>query len=198
MMRVRVGLIACALTAVGCVNPFAPPQDPTGGSQAFRLAPTSPDNVLSNFQNAYRFRDITLYREVLAPDFRFTYNDADGFLRFYGANANASDPGDIARTQALFENATSLTFEEFTTLTSDSILADDGSGQMWAQRSVRFRLVVQFASPSLPTQSATGIAIYAFRYTAARDAWTLVRWQEYTSGEKRGSVELTPALRSIR
>lgn len=56
----------------GCLNPFAPSVvDALSGSGGLITAQRSPDEVLQNFQYAYRFRDSLIYADILDSAYFF-------------------------------------------------------------------------------------------------------------------------------
>jgi hypothetical protein len=60
----------------GCTNPFAPKFDENLGDQSATISDLKTiDGVFQNFQYAYTFKDTTIYGEVIAHDFVFTYRD---------------------------------------------------------------------------------------------------------------------------
>ncbi len=64
------------ITIAGCINPFAPALDDETSS-AIRLISDQTDieGVFKNFQYAYTFKDTTIYGNLLADNFIFSYRD---------------------------------------------------------------------------------------------------------------------------
>jgi hypothetical protein len=59
----------------GCIfNPNI--KDPSGGGGAY-LEPTSPENLLTNLEEAYRRKEIEPYARILAPEFVFKFQQVD-------------------------------------------------------------------------------------------------------------------------
>lgn len=116
-------LLAGLLSLVGACNPFAP---------ALNEVPTDPNQLLGNpvtvrgffdrFRASYQLRDSTLYGQLLAPRFTFTYRD-------FAANVDRSWNRDVDAhtTYKLFQAArsTNLQWTQYLpatdTLTSDTI-----------------------------------------------------------------------------
>lgn len=60
----------------GCINPFAPKLDENIGSEESLISDLSDvEGVFKNLQYAYTFKDTTIYGELIAPDFTFSYRD---------------------------------------------------------------------------------------------------------------------------
>lgn len=78
---------------------------------------TNISGVFQNFQYAYSFRDTTIYGDLLAKDFIFTYRDYDlGFDISWGREE------EMRVTYGLFQNVQrlDLIWNEIVSLTSDS------------------------------------------------------------------------------
>ncbi|MCZ7604147.1 MAG: hypothetical protein QY331_07135 [Melioribacteraceae bacterium] len=78
---------------------------------------TNINGVFQNFQYAYSFRDTTIYGDLLAKDFIFTYRDYDlGFDISWGREE------EMRVTYGLFQNVQrlDLIWNEIVSLTSDS------------------------------------------------------------------------------
>lgn len=61
-------LLLAALFLASCWNPFHPPLLDDSDSS---LRNATPLDVLQNLERAYKERNINIYKELLAPDFRF-------------------------------------------------------------------------------------------------------------------------------
>lgn len=73
--------------------------------------------VFQNFQYAYSFKDTTIYGDLLAKDFIFTYRDYD-----LGYDISWSRNEEMRVTHGLFQNAQrlDLIWNEIVSITSDS------------------------------------------------------------------------------
>ncbi len=92
------------VSLAGCINPFAPQLDQTIGNDGFRISDqSSVEGVFENLKYAYTFKDTTIYGNLLASDFIFTYFD-------YKLNHNVSWGRDeeMRATDGLFSNTQRL------------------------------------------------------------------------------------------
>jgi hypothetical protein len=97
-------LISLAAVIAGCVNPFAPKLDEELNSTSMAEADLSSINgVFQNFQNAYAFRDTTVYGRLLAHDFIFSYRDYD-----LGYDVNWGRDEEMRVSNGLFQNSQRL------------------------------------------------------------------------------------------
>lgn len=71
-------LLLCGCAALLSCNPFAPALDTSNQlSEATLGNPVSVDGFFKRFKSAYELRDTSMYGALFAPDFTFTYYDAD-------------------------------------------------------------------------------------------------------------------------
>lgn len=101
-----------------CVNPFAPALDETiSGEEGLITDQKTVSGVFQNFQYAYSFKDTTIYGDLLAKDFIFTYRDYD-----LGYDISWSRNEEMRVTHGLFQNAQQLDliWNEIVSMTSDS------------------------------------------------------------------------------
>lgn len=100
------------------MNPFAPALDESISDEGGLITDQSTiDGVFQNFQYAYSFRDTTIYGDLLAKDFIFTYRDYDlGFDISWGREE------EMRVTYGLFQNVQrlDLIWNEIVSITSDS------------------------------------------------------------------------------
>ncbi len=93
------------LTATGCLfspeKKSDPPTDP-GGTY---LAPTSPENVLHNLEEAYRNREIQRYTALIADDYVFEASEADLEVDFDYLNYDQ----EIETHENMFRNVDNIT-----------------------------------------------------------------------------------------
>ena len=117
---VLLGGIALVLTVPGC-NPFAPALDEVLIDQNGLLGnPATVRGFFDRFRASYQLRDSTLYGQLLAPDFRFTYRD-------FAANVDRSWTRDVDAntTYRLFRAARSTNLQWTQYLPgSDTLSAD--------------------------------------------------------------------------
>ncbi|WP_152559850.1 hypothetical protein [Hymenobacter sp. IS2118] len=112
--------ILLMLTVPGC-NPFAPALDEVPANENDLLGnPVTVRGFFDRFRAAYQLRDSTLYGQLLAPDFRFTYRD-------FAANLDRSWTRDVDAntTYRLFRAARSTNLQWTQYLPSSDTLATD-------------------------------------------------------------------------
>ncbi len=89
---------------IGCVNPFSPKLDESDSNDAGTISDLKTiDGVFQNFQYAYAFKDTTIYGEIIAPDFIFTYRDYD-----QGVDISWGRDEEMKTTNGLFQNSQRL------------------------------------------------------------------------------------------
>jgi hypothetical protein len=88
----------------GCFNPFAPTLDEKLNSNNSPISDlTKVDGIFQNMQYAYSFQDTTIYGDLLANDFSFTYHNYDkGFDEAWGRDE------EMRATYGLFQNSQRL------------------------------------------------------------------------------------------
>jgi hypothetical protein len=88
----------------GCTNPFAPALDTNPGDNSSTISDLKDVNgVFQNFQYAYVFKDTTIYGELIAGDFIFTYRDYD-----QGVDISWGRDEEMKTTYGLFQNSQRL------------------------------------------------------------------------------------------
>ncbi len=164
-----VGLLVALVTlvAAGCVNPFAPAEDPTIGVEQIDLRTV--EGVFRQLSRAYQVQDTLLYGQVIAPDFTFSYRDYDAG----GQTITWGRDVELRTTQRLFANATALE------LVWNGYLAlpdPDLPGAELEQRVIRsFTLRVTSATD---LETASGNADLLLRRAAVTDPWRIVYWRD--------------------
>lgn len=116
----RLAVIAGLVSAFAGCNPFAPSLDD---------AVTDPNKILGDrtkvngffdwFRSAYQLRDSTLYGQIVAPDFTFTYFD-------FSNNTEVSWTRDVEMTTTykLFRGVRSTTLQWNQYIIADTTLSD--------------------------------------------------------------------------
>ena len=109
-MRQLAGLMAVsvfALVMTGCSESTGGDPDPDP-----YLARTSPDNVLNNFQVAWRTRDIDRYSQLLAEDYRFYFDNRTrvdkGLPPFWTTAEESTQVGKLFNSQRVADIAIAL------------------------------------------------------------------------------------------
>jgi hypothetical protein len=102
----RAGLaaavLALALVAGGCWNPFSPEVAGRGVSEP-PPAPNSASNVVHLFEWCYKHRSFSDYRELFTADYRFVFSNRDSAGRNYPADAPWTRDDELESTRKLFE-----------------------------------------------------------------------------------------------
>ena len=107
--------------AVPACNPFAPGLDEVSADQNALLGnPATVRGFFDRFRASYQLRDSTLYGQLLAPRFRFTYRD-------FAANVDRSWTRDVDAntTYRLFRAARSINLQWTQYLPSSDTLSAD-------------------------------------------------------------------------
>ncbi|MCF8242396.1 MAG: hypothetical protein K9J16_13510 [Melioribacteraceae bacterium] len=92
------------MVLAGCVNPFAPKLDESlGGDTGIITDQKTVGGVFTNFQYAYSFKDTTIYGNLLANDFSFTFRDYD-----LGVDVSWGRDEEMRVTNGLFSNSERL------------------------------------------------------------------------------------------
>ena len=151
------------LAGMSCVNPFAPRLN-TNLQAELCSDLTKIDNVLCIFQNAYSFRDTTLYGSLLAPNFIFIYRDYDR-----GVDVSWARDTEMRTTYGLFQNVESLML-----VWNNEISISESDTLTKIQRA--FNLTVTF-NPS-DVSRVDGNAILTFARASVADQWKIVNWRD--------------------
>jgi hypothetical protein len=154
----------------GCDNPFAPAlDDAAADGRSIMGDQTQVEGVFVNFKQAYAFRDSTIYGQLLAPEFVFTYLDYDkGFTVSWGRD------DEMRSTYGLFQNVQKLDLVWNTVITST---VDPDSLTATVVRN--FNLTVTF-SPS-DIVRVDGYANMKLQRDAGTRLWRITRWQDVSN-----------------
>jgi len=87
----------------GCVNPFAPALDNSANSGSIISDRKNIDGIFKNLQYSYTFKDSTIYGQLLASDFQFSYRDYD-----LGVDVSWGRDEEMKVTNGLFQNSQKL------------------------------------------------------------------------------------------
>ena len=101
-----------------CTNPFAPKLDTDISSEQGLVSDQKiVDGVFQNLQYAYTFKDTSIYGDLLAGDFSFTYRDYD-----LGVDISWGREEEMRVTNGLFQNSQrlDLIWNEIVSMTGDS------------------------------------------------------------------------------
>lgn len=106
------------IVLAGCLNPFSPKLDENLDSELSTLSDqTDISGVFQNFQYAYTFKDTSIYGNLLASDFTFSYRDYD-----QGVDVSWGRDEEMKVTNRLFLNAQrlDLIWNNIVSITGDS------------------------------------------------------------------------------
>ena len=118
-MGVLVGALLGALLGLGACNPFAPGFDDTAASPTSLGDRRTVQGFFEYFRNAYQLRDSTLYGQLLARDFTFTYtNFADNTQQVWTRDV------DVLSTYRLFRSIRSASLQWAQYIVADTTQSD--------------------------------------------------------------------------
>jgi hypothetical protein len=154
--------VLVALGVIGCINPFAPGLDSSPAEATCN--PQTVDGVFQCFQAAYRFRDTTLYGQLLDPEFVFVYRNYD-----LGIDVTWGRDEEMRTTYGLFQNAQKLDliWNNILTSTTDSTRITVVRG---------FNLTLVFNPGDI--ERIDGLANLTFERQRTSDPWRIVRWRD--------------------
>jgi hypothetical protein len=157
--------LATLLTG-GCANPFAPGLEAGDPFDALLGDPRSLDGFYLRFQNAYQFRDTTLYGPLIDPEFMFTYRDFE-----QNVDISWGRPAELNSTWRLFNQSQDLQLQ-WNNLVSSSVNPEKTEAVLLR----RFNLgVVLNAAENYRTD---GVAGFILRREDSTMAWRLYRWRD--------------------
>ena len=155
----------------GCDNPFAPRLDSSPPNSTSILADQHQlEGVFHNFKQAYAFQDSTIYGEVLAPNFIFTYPDYNnhGIDVFWGRDE------EIRTTYGLFQNVQRLD------LVWNSIkVSSIDSDSLKATITRNFNLTVTFSANDIVR--INGDATWTLERLQTSENWKITRWRDVSN-----------------
>ncbi len=117
IIRNIFSLFFISFTLFGCVNPFAPALDTSEGNSSIISDRKNIDGIFKNLQYSYTFKDSTIYGQLLASDFQFSYRDYD-----LGVDISWGRDEEMKVTNGLFQNSQKLDliWNNIVSLSSDS------------------------------------------------------------------------------
>ncbi len=158
---------AVVLTGLaGCLNPFAPGLEDGDPFGDFLGDPTTIEGFFTRFQNAYQFRDTTLYGPLIHPNFTFTFRDEDNNVDVsWGRN------DEMNSTYRLFINSSDIRIQW-----NNIISLETNFEQTQAQVLRRFDLtVVLEASDVIRTDGAVN---FVMTRPDSTESWQLLSWRD--------------------
>ena len=165
-MSTRVsGAVAAGVALLvihGCLNPFAPGLDNSPAESS--CDPATIEGVFRCFQNAYTFRDTTIYGQLLDPGFIFVYFDYD--IRF---DVTWGRDDDMRKTYQLFQNVQKLDL-----IWNNIISSATDSNRVNIVRG--FNLTVTWNATDI--DNVAGYANFTIARSRDVDPWKIVRWRD--------------------
>ena len=141
-------------------NPFAPSLDLSPAQSTCN--PHSVEGVFHCFQNAYTFRDTTIYGQLLGSDFVFVYRDYD-----LGIDVTWGRDEEMRTTYGLFQNVQNLDliWNNIVSITPDSTNVVRG-----------FNLTITFNANDIIR--VDGYANITLSRGSPTEPWKIVRWRD--------------------
>lgn len=165
----RGGLAAIAFAVVlsGCVNPFAPKLDNSPDQSTSVIGDQHTiEGVFQNFKQAYSFQDTTIYGQLLAANFIFTYRDYDkGVDVFWGRDE------EMRTTYGLFQNVQHLDL-----VWNNIIDSTFDTGGLKGTVVRNFNLTVTFDASDIVR--IDGYASFTMARATPNDIWTITLWRD--------------------
>ena len=159
--------IVLVLTAPAC-NPFAPALDEVPADQNELLGnPVYVRGFFDRFRAAYQLRDSTLYGQLLAPGFRFTYRD-------FAANVDRSWTRDVDAntTYRLFRAARSTNLQWTQYLPASDTISSD------TLASVERSFLLTIEQRDAERFSGSGTARLVLVRKNRNDPWRMRSWYD--------------------
>jgi len=164
-MRILVG-IGLAVTLAACVNPFTPGLADGDILDDILGNPTTIEGFYTRFQNAYQFRDTTLYGPLIHTNFLFTYRDAD-----LNVDVTWGRTEDLNSTARLFASSRDIQLQW-----NNIITRFENADNTEAQVIRRFNLSVRLTdNQTFRTDGATHFRLIR---TDSTQAWQLLSWRD--------------------
>ena len=159
-------LVVLAVSAIllsSCDNIFSPKLDLSTPTSILTDQKTI-EGVYQNFKYAYTFKDSTVYGNLLAEDFVFTYRDYES-----GFDVSWDRATEMRTTYGLFTNAQKLE------VVWNNIIFQGGDSLIQnVKRS--FNLTITF-NPS-DVVRLNGFADMTFSRASAEEVWKILRWRD--------------------
>lgn len=152
---------------LSCFNPFSPKVDNSLGNENILSDQKTVEGLFQNFKYAYTFRDSTIYGQLLASEFVFTYFDYD-----LGVDISWDRQTDMKTTEGLFSNTQSLNL-----IWNNIVFQKGDSLNIDVKRS--FNLNITF-NPSDIT-NFNGFVDMTLSRPTANDKWKIIRWRDLTN-----------------
>lgn len=146
-----------------CDNLFSPKLDTSSPSSILTDQKTI-EGVFQNFQYSYTFKDTTVYGNLLAENFIFTYRDYET-----GFDVSWDRPTEMKTTNGLFNNTQRLE------VIWNNIIYQSGDSLNYVVKR-GFSLTVTFNANDII--SIAGFADFTLARPTADDKWKIVKWRD--------------------
>lgn len=161
-------LLALAIMAIGCTNPFAPKLDSTLDQTSTTLGDQrTVAGVFQNIQYAYTYRDTIIYGNLLHPSFQFRYYNSD---RASEESFNRDE--EMRITHNLFKGADQIDLEW-----NDILTQDGDSLQLSVTRAYNLKVVL----PPNEVFRIEGRATLQLIRNSPTDVWLITLWRDDSS-----------------
>lgn len=155
----------CLIASTGC-NPFAPALEGGDAFDALLGDPATIEGFYLRFQNAYLFRDTTLYGPLIHPEFIFTFRDPEN-----NVDISWGRPAELNSTWRMFSQSQDVQLQ-WNNLVSSSLNAEKTEAILVR----RFNLGIYISSAEqFRTDGAAGFTLT--RSDSTRP-WQLLRWRD--------------------
>jgi len=173
MLAVAGACLLGVFSVTGCLNPFAPQIDDGSILTELVTDQSTPEEVLSNFQYAYTFRDSLLYSDVLDSAFVFQYFDPDQGSS--GLFVSWTRETDLKTTGQLLRSFDVVALEWLNTIysLSDTVVTPQGGREAQETLAKSFRL--DLSNPDVAF-TVSGFAIFTLRQDPHDSKWRIMRW----------------------
>ena len=159
-------IMVIVIVVSSCINPFAPRVDESNLFDELLGNPKTIDGFYIRFQNAYQFRDTTLYGPLIDPDFNFIFRDNDRNLDVTWSRAE-----DLNSTYNLFIQSQDIQ------LSWNNIVLQSVNPEMTRAQIVRrFNLLVVINSNDIIRTD--GSANFVLARADSTLPWKLLQWRD--------------------
>ncbi len=164
-MRTRWLPFILMLVLVGCENPFAPKlATQQVAPKGFLADQKTIDGLFQNFVYAYTFKDTSVYSQLIAPNFTFTYRDYDR-----GVDVAWGRDVEMRSTDMMFQLVSRLVlnWNNIYSLSEDSLHATVTRG---------FTLTVAFNPADI--EEVDGKAYFELSRASSSAPWQISLWRD--------------------
>ncbi|MCC5927511.1 MAG: hypothetical protein JJU41_13240 [Bacteroidetes bacterium] len=167
--RIHITLAGICISLVilcGCTNPFAPKILEGDILSDILGNPATVEGFYIRFQNAYQFRDTTLYGQLIHPDFIFSYRDQE-----QNVDINWGRAEEMNSTSRLFQNSRDIQLQW-----NNIIDRIDSPTELETRIVRRFNLTVLLDGADL--FRTDGAAVFTLTRSDTTSNWRLIRWRD--------------------